>query len=315
MFRPLRPSVRPSQGSSNRRRIRPSVEALEDRTVPSTFTVTTPADAGAGSLRDAIDQANGSPDADTIVFDPSVQGATIGFSTFINRDASSFEPQPAGPSALLVFTPITIQGTGETLTRTGGTNFRLFQVTAAGNLTLQNLTLRDGRAVGGAGINRGGGAAGMGGAIYNQGTLTVRGCTLLSNQAVGGATLIDFSPMSSPGGGGGLAGSPSLANGSGGGPNGGAGADSVIGGGDGGFRGGDGGFGGGGGVGYGGGGNGGFGGGGGLSANAGFIFGGLVGNGGFGGGGAGSLTIGGFGGSGGPGGFGGHGTGLEGGSP
>jgi hypothetical protein len=35
-------------------RVRPSLEALEDRTVPSTFTVATLADSGPGSLRDAV---------------------------------------------------------------------------------------------------------------------------------------------------------------------------------------------------------------------------------------------------------------------
>jgi hypothetical protein len=37
------------------------LEALEGRTTPATFTVTTLADVGAGSLRAAIDQANAPP--------------------------------------------------------------------------------------------------------------------------------------------------------------------------------------------------------------------------------------------------------------
>ncbi|HUG91990.1 MAG TPA: hypothetical protein VML55_14220, partial [Planctomycetaceae bacterium] len=44
------------------------VEALEDRTLLSTFFVTNTADAGAGSLRQAILDANASDSADTIVF-------------------------------------------------------------------------------------------------------------------------------------------------------------------------------------------------------------------------------------------------------
>src|SRR5262245_45680879 len=50
------------------------VEALEDRTVPSTFLVTSTADSGDGSLRRAVAAANATPGADTIVFSPNVQG-------------------------------------------------------------------------------------------------------------------------------------------------------------------------------------------------------------------------------------------------
>lgn len=44
------------------------VESLEDRQVPSTFTVTTLSDSGAGSLRQAILSANANPGADSIQF-------------------------------------------------------------------------------------------------------------------------------------------------------------------------------------------------------------------------------------------------------
>src|SRR5438309_1025940 len=114
MFRLLRNFIRPAKSSSNRRRLRPAVEALEDRTVPSTFTVTNLGDGGAGSLRDAIDQANAAPDADTILFDPSVRAGTVALSSFRNLAASTAAvPQPAGPSAFLISSPVTIQGSGE----------------------------------------------------------------------------------------------------------------------------------------------------------------------------------------------------------
>jgi LPXTG-motif cell wall-anchored protein len=43
----------------------------------ATFTVTTLADSGAGSLRDAVDQANLAPGADTITFDPAIPANSI----------------------------------------------------------------------------------------------------------------------------------------------------------------------------------------------------------------------------------------------
>jgi titin len=47
---------------------RPSIEALEDRVLPSTFLVDTTNDAGPGSLRQAILDANAHPGTDTIAF-------------------------------------------------------------------------------------------------------------------------------------------------------------------------------------------------------------------------------------------------------
>src|SRR5262249_36580197 len=139
------------------------------------------------TLRDAIQAANtdtsvnGSTTgngADTIVFAPALNGTTLNLS--IIGDTS------AGPSALLVSSAIIITGptgaSGITIARdtTAGTPaMRLFDVSSSGNLTLQNLTLSNGLAQGGNGggygvarsDSGGGGAAGLGGAIYNAGTL------------------------------------------------------------------------------------------------------------------------------------------------
>ena len=147
-----------------------TLTSLEDRANPATFTVTSLADAGSGSLRQALargsDEVN-NPGSDSVVFAPSVQGGTVTLTAFTNPAAGTAEvPRPAGPSAFLVTSPVVILGSGETLTRGGAEAFRLFQVTATGNLTLSNLTLSNGLARGGAGKG-GGNAAGLGGAIYN----------------------------------------------------------------------------------------------------------------------------------------------------
>ena len=56
-----RPAKRPS-------RLVPQLLWLEDRTLPSTFTVVNLNDHGPGSLRDAIDDANANPGGNTVAF-------------------------------------------------------------------------------------------------------------------------------------------------------------------------------------------------------------------------------------------------------
>src|SRR6516164_5004795 len=53
---------------------KPRLEALEDRTVPSTFTVRNLADSGPGSLRQAVLDANAHPGADGIRFAHGLHG-------------------------------------------------------------------------------------------------------------------------------------------------------------------------------------------------------------------------------------------------
>src|SRR5215813_11036486 len=52
----------------------PRLEALEDRTVPSTFLVENLADSGPGSLRQAVLDANALPGADEVRFADGLQG-------------------------------------------------------------------------------------------------------------------------------------------------------------------------------------------------------------------------------------------------
>jgi hypothetical protein len=66
---------RRGHGPSRRRaRVRPRLEFLEDRRLPSTLTVTNNLDSGSGSLRADIAAAQS---GDTINFDPSLNGQTI----------------------------------------------------------------------------------------------------------------------------------------------------------------------------------------------------------------------------------------------
>jgi len=241
------------------------------------------------TLRGAIAAATANGGPDTIGFDSSLFAggpATITLTQFSNNTSNPSED--FGPSALRISSPITIQGptgdNGLTIQRsTANTNqFRLFYVynsttPSSASLTLQNLTLAGGLAQGFSGS---GGAAGMGGAIFNrQGTVSLQNSTLSGNTAQGGAGGLGTGPLSRGGSyfGGGGVGSAGISDafnvyGAGGGPNGGVNAAGGFGGGGaenqyGGFNGG---FAGGGGDGYfNGGGNGGFGGGGGGAGGGG----------------------------------------------
>ena len=106
-----------------------------------------------------------------------------------------------GPNAFpAISSAITINGNGATISRAAGSpKFRFFHVSGgfstlpAGSLSLNNLTLTGGLAQGGSGGfssifgNSGGGGAGMGGAIYNQGTISLNQVTFASNEALGGS--------------------------------------------------------------------------------------------------------------------------------
>jgi serine/threonine protein kinase len=61
--------------------LRPEVELLDNRWLPSTFTVNTLADRGDGSLRQAVLDANANPGTDLIRFAPSARSDTIALSS------------------------------------------------------------------------------------------------------------------------------------------------------------------------------------------------------------------------------------------
>jgi hypothetical protein len=258
-------SATPSRGGRARGRgPAQRFEALETRTVPATITVTSLADNTTTdtliTLREAIQAANtdasvdgstAGSGADTIVFDASLYAGgdvTVDVSVF----DTGLDSSEVGPTAFSISSNVTILGpdgnNGVTITRNSGSNFRLFAVTGAGNLTLDSVTVSNGAAVGfngGTGRQSGGGGAGLGGGVFvnSGGSLTIRNSLLTGNTAVGGSGGSTGGYFQAGGGGGGLgangnAGSNFSSGGAGGGPNNGAanGGAGGFGGGGGGGR-------------------------------------------------------------------------------
>lgn len=148
---------RPRQGTlSGRRQFLPRVDLMEDRTLLSTVTVMNNNDGGPGSLRAAV---AGAVSGETINFAGSLSGETI--------------PLTSGP--LTIGVSLTIDGLGaKNLTISGGGNQNVFTVSLGVAASIEALTIANGLAV-------------QGGGIDNFGDLTVSNCTLLDNQAIGGS--------------------------------------------------------------------------------------------------------------------------------
>lgn len=178
--------------SNSRRRTtasrRPTFEPLEARHVLTTFTVTSLADFpvsgpdnAPGTLRQAIYDANQASDADVIQFATSLSGA-INLTT---ADEAFW-----GWSALVISSPITIQGNanGITIGRAASAGeWRLLHVTMNGSLTLESISLTGGVTRGLAATTPGeAGGEARGGAIYNEGALQILASTLYGNEAIGG---------------------------------------------------------------------------------------------------------------------------------
>jgi Calx-beta domain/Bacterial Ig-like domain len=200
--------------ASATRRPRLVVESLEDRTTPTIFTVTNINDAGAGSFRQAITDANTAATNDNIVFDAAGVFAT---------------PQTIN---LLTVLPaisngdLTITGTGAgnlTVRRStsAAANFGIFSVAATTvNMVFDGLTITGGTAGSGAGITGStqnltvrnsviaGNTGGTGGGIYiptgAAGLLTVQNSTISGNSGgtggiyffSGGSLLVQRSTIS-----------------------------------------------------------------------------------------------------------------------
>jgi hypothetical protein len=138
-----------------------AVEALEDRAVPSTFTVLNLADSGDGSLRQAVLAANINPGPDAIDFANGLSG-TI----------------PLTTGQLSITDDLTIDGPGaDRLAVSGSHRSRVFGISGGARVAISGLTITDGLAVG---------APGDGGGILNTGsTLSLDRVVLSNNQAVG----------------------------------------------------------------------------------------------------------------------------------
>ena len=150
----------------------------------ATFTVTKIADTNDGtcgadcSLREAITAANAATGADTITLPAGIYTLTFG------------SQLPAVDSA------ITINGSGAANTiiqanaSANTATYRVFEVTSSGNLTLDSLTVRNGRCNGScANVTNGGGG------ILNGGALIVSNVTFSANSATygGGGMYNDIS--------------------------------------------------------------------------------------------------------------------------
>lgn len=195
-FHPLLPSLksRPSLATARRshrpRTPRLGVEALDDRCLPTTFTVTNLLDTGDGSLRAAVVAANANPGADAIDF------ATTGTIALTSGQ-------------LDITDSLTINGPGAgALTVSGNHASRVFGITGNPTVVIADLTVANGWTSGspGGGITIAGGNLtlervavsgneadgwpgddGLGGGLYVAGgTLTLDQCIVSGNYAVGG---------------------------------------------------------------------------------------------------------------------------------
>jgi hypothetical protein len=144
----------------------PRLEALEDRTVPSTFLVTNLDDSGSGSLRQAVLGANDHPGADRIVFTGQAHG-TITLTSGQLDVTDDLEVR--SPGAKLV-------------TVSGNNTSRVFHIAAGVTAEIDGLTITDGEADVNAPIIHS-----LGGGILNQGDLTLKDDVVSHNQAVGDA--------------------------------------------------------------------------------------------------------------------------------
>jgi hypothetical protein len=173
LARPSRTSAQQGCLAPNRRRrprpVRLLLEALEDRALPSTYTVNALTDTGAGSgltgdLRYCITNATSGSDA-----------ITFGVTGTINLESAL----PALNTSVVIQGPGAGQLTVEHDPSSNST-FGIFTVGSTASVQISGLTIADGN---GTAIYDGGGYTISGGAIYNSGILTISNSTLANNLA------------------------------------------------------------------------------------------------------------------------------------
>lgn len=108
---------------------------------------------GENTLREAIKYALLD---DTITFDNAIAGQTISLD-----------------NSLIIAEDLTIDGTGQNITLSGGNNTRIFQIDS-GNITINYLTLIDGKSEDGGAIQ-----------VNNGANLSLNDCTIFNNQNIG----------------------------------------------------------------------------------------------------------------------------------
>jgi hypothetical protein len=163
-----RPVVRPFRKAPFR--ARPSLEALEDRLVPSPIVVNNPTDTpvvGKTDLRQAIVQANTTGGAQTITFNKTV------FKTPQTIPLNGTQLELTDTTGT-----ITITGPAAGVTVSGGGLSRVFQVDSLVTASISGLTISGGNA----GYSNGGG-------LYNAGTTKLTNCTVSGNSAYAGGGL------------------------------------------------------------------------------------------------------------------------------
>lgn len=173
-------------------RFAPRLEPLECRTVPATFTVTNLADAGIGSLRQAVLDANASAGADLIDFAPGLRGTValtsgeLGITDAVRIDAPGAHKLAVSGSDLSrvfnIAAGAVVELDGLTVTR-GSALLRGGGIRNDGTLTLTDAVVSDNRVTGLPGAVPT--VAALGGGIYNSGALTVLRTTFARNVAQG----------------------------------------------------------------------------------------------------------------------------------
>jgi LPXTG-site transpeptidase (sortase) family protein len=128
---------------------------------------------GTCSLREAMIAAN---------TDAAYNGCAAGAGADAITFAANYTITLIGSQLPVVTSPITITGNGaaNTIVQANAATYRVFEVGAAGNLTLDSLTVRNGLCNG----SCNGALSDGGGGIYNNGTLTITDSTISGNYAI-----------------------------------------------------------------------------------------------------------------------------------